>query len=94
MASTILSKLSEMDPGKQSDPIAADISGLASEILSSFNPNKAFSEFVNKSEDAKKGMEIVKGYGNGDPKVAFMNYAKEKGKEALAQQIMSRLGLS
>jgi len=39
-------------------------------------------------------MNLIQQYGNGDPKAAFMNYAAQQGKNAIAQQIMQRLGLN
>lgn len=70
------------------------INNFASEILSSMDPQKKFNDFISSSQDAKNGMDIVNKYGNGDPKTAFMNYAKEKGKQEIAKQIMMKLGLS
>lgn len=58
------------------------------------NPQQAFSDLVNNNPDAKNAMDLCNQYGNGDPKAAFMNYAAQKGKGAVAQLIMSRLGLN
>lgn len=61
--------------------------------MSSIDPNTTFQKVIGSSPDAQKGMEIVQKYGNGDPKTAFMNYMAEQGKQALGQQILSKLGL-
>lgn len=45
------------------------------------------------NKDAQNAMNLVNQYGNGDPKTAFLSYAKAKGQEALGQQIMQKLGL-
>lgn len=37
--------------------------------------------------------DLMNKYGNGDPKTAFMAYAQQNGKSAIAQMIMQRLGL-
>ena len=66
---------------------------MANRILGSVNPQEEFSKVVNGNADAKKAMDICNQYGNGDPKAAFMNYAAQNGKNALAKTIMSRLGL-
>lgn len=61
--------------------------------MGSVNPEAAFNNMVAQNKDAQTAMEITKQYGNGDPKTAFMNYAREKGKTVAAQRIMERLGL-
>ena len=75
-------------------PSKGVIETAANKILSSVNPDQAFSNLVSQNKDAQNAMNICNQYGNGDPKAAFMNYAAQKGKNALAQTIMSRLGLN
>ena len=73
------------------------VNGLASfanQILSSVDPQASFNKIIDSSQDAKNAWEIIQKYGNGDPKVAFQNYAAEKGKQSFAQQILAKLGLS
>ena len=70
------------------------VKDLANKILGSVNPQQAFNNMLSKNSGAQNAMKICNEYGNGDPKTAFMNYAREKGKEGLAQQIMTRFGLS
>lgn len=61
--------------------------------MGSVNPQETFDKMVSGNKDAQKAVDIVKQYGNGDAKTAFMNYAQSMGKGALAQSIMKRLGL-
>lgn len=61
--------------------------------MTSINPEQTFNNMMSGNADMKKSMDIVNQYGNGDPKAAFMNYAKSVGKESLAKSIMSNLGL-
>ena len=63
------------------------------QILGAPNPQQAFSQIVSSSPDAQNVMNIVRQYGNGDFRTAFMNYAAAQGKQALAQQIMQNWGL-
>lgn len=49
---------------------------------------------VGNSPEAQSAMNLINQYGNGDPKAAFMNYAASQGKQAMAQQIMQRMGLA
>ena len=62
--------------------------------MSSVDPQQAFNQVLSSSPDAKNAMDLINQYGNGDPKVAFMNYAAATGKQSLGQQIMQKLGLS
>lgn len=48
---------------------------------------------ISGNKDAQNAMNIVKQYGNGDARTAFMNYAQSMGKGAIAQSIMKKLGL-
>ena len=62
--------------------------------MSSVNPKATFDQMVNTRPEAKTAMNIVNQYGNGDPKAAFMNYAKSKGQSEFAKSIMTQLGLN
>ena len=61
--------------------------------MQSSNPEATFNQMISGNKDAQNAMNIVKQYGNGDAKAAFMNYAQQMGKGAIAQSIMKRLGL-
>ena len=52
-----------------------------------------FNQILAENQDAQNAMNLINQYGNGDPKAAFMNYAAQTGKSALAQQILQKLGL-
>ena len=58
------------------------------------DPKQAFNQTLQQNPDARNAMNIVNQYGNGDPKAAFLAYAQQKGQNALAQNIMQKLGLS
>lgn len=66
---------------------------MANKIMGAVNPQQAFSNMLSQNKDAQNAMNICNQYGNGDPKTAFMNYAREKGQEGLAKTIMNKLGL-
>ena len=61
--------------------------------MNSGNPQGMFQQLLSENKDAQEAMNLINQYGNGDPKAAFMNYASQQGKGALAQQIMQKLGL-
>lgn len=69
------------------------INNLANQIMSSADPQKAFNQVLDSSPDAKKAMDLINEYGNGDPKQAFMNYAVSNGKQSFAQSILQKMGL-
>lgn len=75
-------------------PSKGTVDGLVSKILGSANPQETFNSMLSQNRDAKTAMDICNQYGNGDPKTAFFNYAREKGQNNLANSIMKRLGLS
>ena len=75
----------------QPDPVA-QINAVIQQILGSENPLNTFQQFVASSPDAQKAMEIVNKYGNGDFKTACLAYAAERGEQALAQQVIQKLG--
>ena len=91
MASTVFRNLSPQTQGTNQASMA---NSLVNQILGAANPQLAFNQMLSNNKDAKAAMDIVNQYGNGDPKAAFMNYASSKGQNALAQTIMSNLGLS
>ena len=66
---------------------------LVNQIMGAANPQQMFNQILSSNEGAKTAMDITNRYGNGDPRAAFMNYAKEKGKNDIAQEIMSKFGL-
>ena len=74
------------------DPVSI-VKTIANQIMSSVNPQQAFNQVLESSPDAKNAMNLINQYGNGDPKVAFMNYAAATGKQDFAQQISQKLGL-
>ena len=61
--------------------------------MGSTDPRQAFNQLLSENKDAQGAMDLINQYGNGDPKAAFLNYASQQGKGALAQQIMQKLGL-
>lgn len=88
MASIVFSS-----PSQQAPTNRQTIDNLTNQIMSSINPQDAFNQMVGSRPEAKNAMDIVNQYGNGDPKTAFMNYAKSQSKEIMAKNIMSQLGL-
>ena len=61
--------------------------------MNSVDPNQTFNQMVGKIDGGQNALSLIQQYGNGDPRAAFMNYAAQMGKNAMAQQIMQRLGL-
>ena len=74
------------------NPVGA-VKNLVDQIMNSANPQAAFQQMLDSSPDCKSAMSLINQYGNGDPKTAFLNYASQTGKQGLAQQILSKLGL-
>lgn len=62
--------------------------------MNSADPNKTFSQVVSNIQGGQDALNLIKQYGNGDPKTAFINYASQQGKTVMAQQIMQRMGLT
>ena len=62
--------------------------------MGSANPEETFNKYISSNPQMKGYYDLMNKYGNGDPKTAFMAYAKQNGKAALAQTIMQRFGLS
>lgn len=57
------------------------------------NPKAEFDKFCEETPGAKNALDIVRKYGNGDPRTAFMNYAKDIAETSFANNIMNMLGL-
>ena len=92
MASTVFRNLSPQGAtSNQTETTTAN--NIVNQILGSVNPKETFDQMISGNKDAQKAMGIVQQYGNGDAKTAFMNYAQQMGKGALAQSIMKKLGL-
>ena len=79
-------------PQANNNPISA-VNSIVNQIMNSANPQVAFQQMINSSPDCKNAMNLINQYGNGDPKQAFLNYASQTGKQGVAQQILSKLGL-
>ena len=62
--------------------------------MGSVNPEQAFSSILATNPDAKRAMDLINQYGNGDPKAAFMNYMSAQGKQAIGNDIIKRFGLN
>lgn len=69
------------------------VNNIVNQIMGSTNPQETFNSYVNSNPELKNYYELMNRYGNGDPKAAFMAYAQQNGKSAMAQMIMQRLGL-
>lgn len=61
--------------------------------MGSADPTQTFNQMVSSMPQGQEALNKIKEYGNGDPKTAFMNFAAQQGKQALAQQIMQSLNL-
>ena len=85
---SILSSNQNEQQAKDPFAIAKDI---ASQIMSSPNPQEAFNQMVNSNPALKNGMDMINQYGNGNPRTAFMNYMSSAGKQSLGSQIMEGL---
>lgn len=77
----------------QQDPATA-VNSLVGQIMGSKDPNQTFNQMVSNIDGGQNALNLIKQYGNGDPKAAFMNYAAQQGQQMLAQQIMQGLGLN
>lgn len=66
---------------------------MAEQIMSSMDPQQTFNNILQQNPSAKKAMDMINEYGNGDPKAAFMNYMNASSKQAIGHQIMQKLGL-
>lgn len=61
--------------------------------MSSVNPQAMFDNLLSQNPDAKKAMDLINQYGNGDPKAAFTNYMNQAGKQLEGNAIMKQFGL-
>jgi len=84
--------LSNNTQPQTNNPVGA-VNNLVQQIMNSANPQAAFQQMLNSSPDCKNAMNLIQQYGNGDPKQAFLNYASQTGKQGIAQQILTKLGL-
>ena len=79
---------------QQQDPMA-QINALIQQVLGSENPSQTFEQFLSSTPAAQAADNLAKQYGNGAyNKDTFMRIAAAQGKQALAQQIMQRMGLA
>ena len=69
------------------------VTNIINQILSSANPQAAFSEVLNKIPNGQNLWQQFQMYGNGDPSKAVANYAAQTGKQNIAQQVLNNLGL-
>ena len=69
------------------------VDNLINKIMGSVNPKDTFNKMVGSDPKMSNAMNLINQYGNGDPKTAFMNYAQQMGKTAVADSIMAQLGL-
>ena len=90
---SILSNSQSPEVQTQTQNPVGIVNNLIDQILHSVDPQQAFNQVLNASPDAKRAMDLINQYGNGDPKVAFMNYMSATGKQDLGQQIKQKLGL-
>ena len=79
-------------PQQDQNPVGI-VNSIASQIMEAADPQKMFNQILAENQDAQNAMNLINQYGNGDPKAAFMNYAAQTGKSALAQQILQKFGL-
>lgn len=69
------------------------VNNIIGQILGSANPQAVFNQIVANNPEAKKAMDIINQYGNGDPRAGFMNYASATGKQSMSQTILQQFGL-
>lgn len=93
MASILSGNSLPSNQAQPQDPVAA-ANALVQQIMSSENPTETFNQIVNQSPEARNAVDLAKQYGNGQfNKETFMRIAAAQGKQALAMQIMQRMGL-
>ena len=90
MPSILSNQMPEQNP--MNDPISS-VKNIVNQIMNSVNPQQTFNQTIGNTKEGQEAMNLIKQYGNGDPRQAFMNYASKMGKQELAQQIMQMLGL-
>lgn len=77
----------------QQDPMG-QINAIIQQILGSENPAAAFQQVVDNVPGGQDAIKAANQYGNGQfNRETFMNIAAAQGKQALAQQLMQRMGL-
>ena len=75
-------------------PQRQEVDAAIQQIMGTPNPQQTFNQIISSSPEAQNAMNLIRQYGNGDPKTAFMNIAAAQGKQAIAQQIMQALSLN
>lgn len=80
--------------GAQANP-ADQVNAVIQQILSSQNPTATFQQFVNSTPAAQNAINLANQYGNGAfNKDTFLRIAAAQGNQALANEIMQKLGLN
>ena len=77
-----------------SNNIADQANRVVNQMMSSGNPQQMFNSVLQSNPDAKKTIDLINQYGNGNPKAAFQGYMNTPGKQAFGQQILKKYGLS
>ena len=91
MGSILSNNPSQVQETPTQKPMEA-VNNLVNQILSSANPQETFNQMLQNSQQAKESWDLVNKYGNGDPKIAFINYMNQNGIQALGQRIMQIFG--
>lgn len=71
----------------------SDVNSIVQQIVNSQDPQQTFQQIFGSNPLAQNSLKLIQQYGNGDVKTAFENYAASQGKQALAQQILQKMGL-
>ena len=79
-------------PQMSNDPVSS-VKNIINQIMSSANPQQTFNQVMGQSKEMQDAMNLIKQYGNGDPRQAFLNYMNQTGNQSIGQQIMQKLGL-
>ena len=80
------------EQNQTNDPVGS-VRNIVDKIMNSMNPQQTFNQVLGNTKEGQEAMNLIRQYGNGDPRQAFMNYASAMGKQSLGQQIMHKLGL-
>ena len=80
-------------PEPQTSDPANSVKNIVDKIMNSMNPQQTFQQVLGNTKEGQDAMNLIRQYGNGDPRQAFLNYASAMGKQSLGQQIMQKLGL-
>ena len=91
--------LSNPMPQQENERNIPDImKSFAEKIMQTPNPEATFQQVLDSNPELKKLYDEMNTYAPNNPRQAFMNYATQKGKTSLANQIignfLSKLGLS